>query len=158
MENETKIELGKSASKAFFTNPASYVMAFITLGSLIFTWGVSSANKKNSGDLNINELKQSVEKIRLIVTPQKAQIDTLTVMLQNHKDAQIVSDGVTNSKIDNVIDGQAKLKLFITNEFSKTMTPQQVNDMWNYFEKKNYNWIQSDTGRYKIQYFGNINQ
>ena len=36
-----------SHTKAFFANPISYVAGMVALGSVVFAWGVSSANKKS---------------------------------------------------------------------------------------------------------------
>jgi hypothetical protein len=149
MTDEEKIQPGKSASKAFFTNPASYIMAFVALGSIVFAWGVKSEKKENS----VSGLKQDIEDIRLIVAPLKVQADTLYNMLDKHINNQIISSGVINSNVENAIRDLGNLKALVTSEFAKSMTPTQVNEMWERFEKKNLNQIQSDSTS-KTRYFG----
>lgn len=109
----------------------------ITLATGVFTWGVLSANKKNDVNLNITELKNDIKGLKNIVVPLKVQSDTLTNMLQRHISAQIITSTAVNLKLDEVTEKQDKLKSLVTTEFSKGMTPTQVNDMWNLLEKKN---------------------
>lgn len=124
---------GANLLKAFFTNPISYVLGAITLGSVIFTWGVSTEKKGNAGVQLKNEIVKEVEQLFI---PIKIQQDTLFKMLQRHTTDQDVTLKIVNDKLDDVSSGQAALKKLVTTEFAKAMTPRQVNEMWESFEKK----------------------
>ena len=126
-------EAGSSLLKAFFTNPISYVLGVITLGSIIFTWGVNTEKRGSDGVILKNEIVKEVEHL---ITPIKIQQDSLYMMLQRHSIDQDFTSRTVNDKLDDVSSSQAALKKLVTTEFAKGMTPYQVNEMWELFEKK----------------------
>lgn len=117
-------------------------MSIIAFGTIIYTWGVKSEQKQS--DLSV--LKSEFIEIKTIVAPLKGQIDSISSMVKAHSIDQITTSQQVNEKLDDLSGKQDKLKTLVTNEFSKSMTPKQVNEMWNMLEKKN-----SMTSMLKIQ-------
>jgi len=76
--------------KSFFTSPISYIAGIIALGSVVFAWGVSSANKKSDVSsigkdqtemkADVKGLKESISTIR---TDQQTILTILPTIIYN---------------------------------------------------------------------------
>lgn len=96
MAEEVKI----SHAKAFFANPISYVAGMIALGSVVFAWGVSSANKTSDVstiEKNQVEIKADIKSIQNAVSIQNQAWTTFSTSYK----ADRVKDTVRIVKLTN---------------------------------------------------------
>jgi hypothetical protein len=106
-----------SHTKAFFANPISYVAGMIALGSVVFAWGVSSANKGNSVSVMGKQQTEQSTKIDNIQTSMSIQHQEWTRFMIRY-DADKKIDSVFKNKLYNgfiVLDTAMVKHLRLTN-------------------------------------------
>jgi hypothetical protein len=138
MSEETKI----SHTKAFFANPISYVAGIIALGSVVFAWGVSSANKKNDVstiEKNQTEIKSDIKNIETSISLQNQQWTLFSIKYESDK-KNAVDLGEKIKKGITVLDTAMDKHLRQTNRIEERF--QFMKDQLE--EKKNsiYGWTQ----------------
>jgi hypothetical protein len=85
MSEEVKIEAGKSMLKGFLTNPISWFVGLIAVGSFLFGLGASSANHKS----DVSGLSVKVDNLTKSVTQYEKKVDYQTNSQDSLKTAVI---------------------------------------------------------------------
>ena len=78
--------------KTFLSNPISYVAGMIALGSVVFAWGVSSANKGNSVsnvENNQVEMKSDIKSIQTSLSLQNQDWTQFKIDYTNDKEKAV---------------------------------------------------------------------
>ena len=111
--SEEKIEAKTSMLKGFFTNPLSWLLSSIAIGTLLFNIGGSSANRKNDVTVIEKKVDDLSKKVDQVITTQKDFSITLTdfTKAKNKMDADfeaLEQSHVNNLTLINRIDDVVK--------------------------------------------------
>jgi hypothetical protein len=114
-------------------------MSVLTKAVMVFVPVIVGAAKLIAiHDTNIlSKSKEQQERDKTLLKSVAVQVDSINKQLTRHTQAQVISSANVNNKLDEVAEKQDKLRKLVTTEFAKSMTPAQVLDMMNSFEKKN---------------------